>query len=190
MSSSQLFSINANKNDKKRDKLRADRFKTEVQKVVSTSELVLIKRLREKNPRQEHKDLDAEDYDVWGAPSVKAPLFAKFETFRTSAAVKVKNVMAPLPGQSFNPTANAHKGVLNKVYIEEKTEIEKEKALSLKNQCKPTVVDEDDEPMGDDQQDYDSVSNSEDENGIFSFKAPDRLKKKTKKDLKRKVSFI
>jgi hypothetical protein len=79
--------------------------------------------------------------------------------------------------------------VLNKVYIEEKTEIEKDKALSLKNQCKPSVVEEDDEPMGE-QQKYDSVSNSEDENGIFSFKAPDRLKKKTKKDIKRKVSSI
>jgi hypothetical protein len=98
MTSSQLFSINANKNDRKRDKLRADRFKTEVQKHVSTAELVLIKRLREKNPPMAHKDLDAEDYDVWGAPSVKAPIFAKFETFRTSGSVKVKNVMAPLPG--------------------------------------------------------------------------------------------
>jgi hypothetical protein len=53
---------------------------------------------------------------------------------------EVKAVMAPLPGQSFNPSATAHKGVLNKVYLEEKTEIEKEKALSLKNQCKPTEV--------------------------------------------------
>lgn len=46
---------------------------------------------------------------------------------------EVKAVMAPLPGQSFNPSAQAHKGVLNKVYLEEKTEIEREKALSLKN---------------------------------------------------------
>jgi len=34
--------------------------------------------------------------------------------------------------------------VLNKVYIEEKTEIEKEKALSLKNQNKITMIADDD----------------------------------------------
>ena len=50
MTSDQLFSINANKNDKKRDKLRADRFKEHVQKHTSTTEKILVKRLREKGP--------------------------------------------------------------------------------------------------------------------------------------------
>lgn len=50
MTSDQLFSINANKNDKKRDKLRADRFKAHVQKHTSSTEKILVKRLREKGP--------------------------------------------------------------------------------------------------------------------------------------------
>lgn len=41
--------------------------------------------------------------------------------------------MTPLGGHSFNPSAAAHKGVLNKVFKEEVAEIEKERALSLKN---------------------------------------------------------
>ena len=53
---------------------------------------------------------------------------------------KVKAVMVPLGGHSFNPSAKEHKGVLNKVFIEEKTEIEKEQKLSLKNQNKLDYV--------------------------------------------------
>jgi nicotinic acid mononucleotide adenylyltransferase len=44
----------------------------------------------------------------------------------------VKAVMIPLAGQSFNPSAKAHLSVLKTVVAEEKTEIEKEKKLSLK----------------------------------------------------------
>lgn len=40
--------------------------------------------------------------------------------------------MIPLAGQSFNPSAKAHLNVLKTVVAEEKTEIEKEKKLSLK----------------------------------------------------------
>lgn len=84
MASDQLFSINANKNDKKRDKLRADRFKAHVQKHTSSTEKVLVKRLREKGPPMPQKDPNAEEMDVWGTPSVKPPLFAKFDSFRQS----------------------------------------------------------------------------------------------------------
>lgn len=52
MASASLFSINANKNDKKRGKLRADRFIQHTQKTVSQSELILIKRFKEKKPIQ------------------------------------------------------------------------------------------------------------------------------------------
>ena len=49
---SQLFSINSSKDglQKKRDKLRADRFKQQQQKVRSPTEEVLIKRLKLKQP--------------------------------------------------------------------------------------------------------------------------------------------
>lgn len=100
---------------------------------------------------------------------------------------KVKAVMAPLAGQSFNPSATAHKGVLNKVFIEEKSEIEKAKALSLKNQNKPTVVDEEVDQV--ESSSEEDILDSEGSVIVFN-KAPDRLKKKTKKDLKRKVSWF
>lgn len=105
MASDKLFSINADKNDKKREKLKADRFKEHVQKHTSTTEKILVKRLREKGPVQHQKDPDAEEMDVWGTPAVKAPIFAKFESFRNGQMAKVKAVMAPLGGQSFNPSA-------------------------------------------------------------------------------------
>lgn len=52
MSNSELFSINANKEglQKRRDKLRADRFRQQEQKVRSPTEEVLIKRIMEKKP--------------------------------------------------------------------------------------------------------------------------------------------
>jgi len=45
-----------------------------------------------------------------------------------------------MAGHSFNPSAKAHKGVLDKVFIEEKTEIETANTLSLKNQSISTLV--------------------------------------------------
>lgn len=65
MASSQLFSINANKNDKKREKLKADRFKENIQKGRSPVEALLVKRLREKNPPEPNKSKDEDYQDVW-----------------------------------------------------------------------------------------------------------------------------
>ena len=44
--------------------------------------------------------------------------------------------MVPEAGQSFNPSAVAHKSVLSKVVGEETAEIETEKAKSLKHQIR------------------------------------------------------
>ena len=44
----------------------------------------------------------------------------------------VKALITPLAGQSFNPSAKAHKNVLQTVIQEEITEIDKQKKLSLK----------------------------------------------------------
>jgi hypothetical protein len=44
------------------------------------------------------KAKDAEEMDVWGTPSVKPPIFAKFDSFRQSQMPKVKAVMTPLAG--------------------------------------------------------------------------------------------
>lgn len=94
----QLFSINANKNDKKREKLQADRFKQEVQKRTSSTEAFLVKRLREKNPPQKHADADAEEWDVWGTPDSRHLWHARFDTFKEKSFAKVKAVILPLGG--------------------------------------------------------------------------------------------
>lgn len=188
MASSQLFSINASKNDKKREKLAKDRFKQSVQKQTSSVETLLVKRLREKNPPQKHADKDAEDMDVWGTPSTKGLNQIRFEAFKQKQMPKVKAVMKPLGGQSFNPSAAAHKGVLNKVYNEEKTEIEKQQALSLKNQNKMDHVERADGSSSSSEE-SDGEEKSYDSADSVNFGVPDRLKKKTKKDRKRQVIF-
>lgn len=66
MTSDSLFSINANKNNKTREKLQADRFKQKIQSTVSKTEQFLVKRLTEKGPALPIKDPLAGELDVWG----------------------------------------------------------------------------------------------------------------------------
>jgi hypothetical protein len=127
MASASLFAINANKNDKKREKLRADRFKQQIQAKVSKTERVLVKRLTEKGPAVPIKDSFAGEMDVWSTPDSKGVNAKRFDAFKARSMAKVKAVMTPLGGHSFNPSVSAHKGVLNKVLREEVAEIEKER---------------------------------------------------------------
>jgi len=70
--------------------------------------------------------------------------------------------------------------VLNKVYVEEKTEIERDKALSIYNQSKPTVKPEGaEEVVPSESEDDDAIVAESDSDNEFR-KVPDRLKKKTK----------
>lgn len=99
----------------------------------------------------------------------------------------MKALIDPMAGQSFNPSAKAHKGVLDKVFKEEKTEIETAKALSLKNQSiiakAPSDNEESSEPSDDDKE-YSSDSDLPE--GVYK---PDSLKKKTKQDRHRQVGL-
>ena len=101
----------------------------------------------------------------------------------------VKALISPLAGQSFNPSAKAHKSVLQTVIQEERTEIEKNKKLSLKQQVFETKVDRDQsiEKLSSDSEHSELESDEEAEFEPKSFKPVDRLKKKTRKDLNKKI---
>lgn len=88
--------------------------------------------------------------------------------------------MNPLAGQSFNPSAKAHKGVLDKVFVEEKTIIEREKVLSLKNQSIVSHVHSDGQVSSESDSDTDKVYDL-DFDDLDRYQ-PDRMKKKTKHD--------
>lgn len=75
--------------------------------------------------------------------------------------------------------------MLNKVYNEERTEIEKNQALSLKNQNKMDLIERADSSSS---EESDSEEKSYDSADSINFGVPDRLKKKTKKDRKRQVA--
>ena len=121
-----LFTINAKTNSMKREKLRKDRFQDLRRANLSKTEAILKKRLREKQPAQKVEDPDAQEMlDLWAAPNSKGSKRQHFEDFKLKQMPLVKAVITPLPGQSFNPSAKAHKSVLNKVFEEERTEIEK-----------------------------------------------------------------
>jgi hypothetical protein len=106
----------------KREKLRADRFKVKntVGNLRSKTEVTLMKKLQKKGPVAPVKTTK-EIFDVWGgsgdleantsyqAPSKKD---LKFRDFSNRSITKIRSVVAPLAGQSFNPALNAHKTVL------------------------------------------------------------------------------
>lgn len=94
---------------------------------------MLVKRLSEKGPAIPIKDPFAGEMDVWGSADSKGVNAKRFAAFKAKSMAKVKAVMTPLGGHSFNPSVSAHKGVLSKVLKEEVAEIEKERQLSLKN---------------------------------------------------------
>ena len=81
MTDSQLFTVNANKDglNKKRDKLRADRFKRQEQKIKSHTEEVLIKRFQQKQPPQVKVEKD--DLDIWGQKTPSGTNVQKFKEF-------------------------------------------------------------------------------------------------------------
>lgn len=112
---------------------------------------------------------------MWATPCNDNKIVRKFKSFTNEHVTKVKAVIQPMGGHSFNPSASAHKQVLSQVLKEEKTEVERDMKDSLK------------------QQDFERLANivhqeansaeesSDGENGIeLTGKPVDRLKKKTK----------
>ena len=92
-----------------------------------------------------------------------------------------------MAGQSFNPSAKAHKSVLDKIVNEEREEIETERRRMLKNQSQPTMRPEDFSSESEEEE-SDSDQSKDLDNNYAVGQMPDRLKKKTKKDRRRQVS--
>lgn len=74
--------------------------------------------------------------DIWATPD-ESQGFKISKNFRRDKAVldkkfdRIKRVVVPLAGQSYNPSANEHKTVINQVVDEMKTVVTKEKELEL-----------------------------------------------------------
>eukprot|EP00347_Sterkiella_histriomuscorum_P017776 403348038 len=123
-------------------------------------------------------------------PKQKGKNFGKFQEYKKKKDIKVKAVVVPLGGQSYNPSAKDHKEVIQKVIAQEFEEVkeverrmrhlqpylfEKENAsVAAKKAAKQKTIDDasdDDEPEHD----------SDNENGLErTNKAVDRLNKLTK----------
>ena len=80
---------------------------------------------------------DAELFDVWATPEVEVSKKAKeYRNFAENQMTKVKAVMQPEGGQSFNPSAAAHVASLKKIVTREAEDLEKKLRLSYENQIK------------------------------------------------------
>jgi len=77
--------------------------------------------------------------DIWATPLENSNRIQKFRDFSSKSAYKVKAVVTPHGGQSFNPSAQAHKDVLNKVISEEIQEIEKNLKGTIKQHALAVV---------------------------------------------------
>ncbi len=128
---SDLFKVNVAKGEglkQKRDKLRRDRFREKEQKEKSHYEEEIVKKLikKEENKKQQKqqqtnqkkKDEDEDELaDIWndGNGFNQSKTIEKFRNFKEKSTTKVKAVVVPLSGQSYNPSGKDHKEVIEKV---------------------------------------------------------------------------
>jgi len=148
--SKELFTTNTKKEGlkEKREKLKADRFKQIEYNTTSKVEEKLVKRYSTRQTRREAKGLepipkrqkvqnrtekmDDDDLgdlaDIWATPKeIKSLEFAKWqENFAKKDAHKVKTVMVPSGGQSYNPSIKEHKRLLKDVVKVEEKQVETE----------------------------------------------------------------
>ena len=118
----------------KRAKLAADRFKQKNKdgNLRSKTEVALLRKLSKKGPA-EPVPKEKEIFDVWGDSSLggASKKVQKYRTFSAGNMSKVKAVINPEGGQSFNPSLTDHSKVLKQVVKEEEQEIEENYRGSL-----------------------------------------------------------
>ena len=109
--------MNVNKDGlkKKREKLAADRFKEkEDGHHKSKTEQAILKKLALKKPPQKQNIKPVDPYgDLWANDNGPSKRVQAFKNFTNRSVTKVKAVMTPMGGQSFNPSAKSHKSVLH-----------------------------------------------------------------------------
>jgi hypothetical protein len=120
--------------------------------------------------------------DIWATPLEQSNNIKRFKDFSSKTASKVKAVITPLAGQSFNPSAQAHKDVLKQVVAEEVQEIEKNLKGTIKQHALATVTNQPSES--------ESSSESDDQAEELTNKPVQREKKKTQTEINKKVSIL
>jgi hypothetical protein len=127
---SDLFSVNVNKAGlkAKREELKKDRFKRKAPERTSIAEENIVKKYQQNlKRRQTEKDTTPSD-DIWGGATVELPKKKRNDIkFLKTQMNRVKPVMIPEGGHSYNPSAVDHKKVIKQVITEEVKQIESEK---------------------------------------------------------------
>ena len=181
-----LFTVNVNKDglQKKREKLAADRFKEkEGGHWKSKTEQAILKKLALKKPPQKQNIKPVDPYaDIWATGDGPSNKVQKFKNFTNRSLTKVKAVVAPMGGQSFNPSAKSHRGVLEQVLQEEEKDIEAEYRGSLAHILNAAAAAE--APKDKESEESESVDSDAPE-GVNP--AVDRRKKLTKSQRNKKV---
>lgn len=102
----------------------------------SPTEQLILKKLRQKNPSIYKKEVN-ELVDLWETPvAVKSKHENEYDVFAKQQMTKVRAVMLPEEGQSFNPSATAHTMTLRKIMDREAADIDKKIRKSLKGQLR------------------------------------------------------
>lgn len=169
----ELFSVNVDKSQlARRPKLAADRFKAKEQKGKSKVEQEILKKMA-RNPTQSKPAQKSEFADIWADNTTENKWKTQFKAFTKQQVTKVKAIVPPMAGHSFNPSAQAHTQVLKKVLDEEQRQIEEEMR---------TIKQQGYEQKAETHQDHISASESEDNYDVMEVpnKAVDREKRKTK----------
>jgi hypothetical protein len=130
---SDLFVINSQRSQK--IKLREDRFKqynTERSKYERDKIKKLMKKPESQSKKQKKKP---EVFDIWNTPEeeIGMPKISKNKKRETEIKIKaidkIRRVVVPQTGQSYNPPALEHKKVIDQIIVEEVEELKKETQL-------------------------------------------------------------
>ena len=115
-----------------REALKKDRFKEKEQQSTSQYEVLFVKNLLATEKRRaaqpvaalrksvQEEEEQAEIADLWADDTKKVGRnLVQFRNFSDRSRVKVKQVVLPLAGQSYNPSSKDHQEVIQKVVEEE-----------------------------------------------------------------------
>jgi hypothetical protein len=193
----EMFAFNVGKGTNVRavrEKLAADRFKRAEIGPHSTAEFDKIRKLMRAphtQPKVAPKNPD-ELVDLWATPLDISKRAKEFKDFTKGAMPKIKALMTPHAGQSFNPSSKDHKQVLQKVLNEEVAEIEKNLKNSIKHQTYEANAEKIHEEPGAAlvESSSDSETDEDFEGDKAVNKAVTRDKAKTKTDRNKKVSLL
>lgn len=138
---SDLFVINSKPSEK--IKLKEDRFK-QYNTERSKYERDIIKKLMKKPaPKTKKQEKKPEVYDIWNTPEeeIGMPKISKNKKremdIKIKAIDRIRRVVVPQTGQSYNPPALEHKKIIDQIVVEEAKELKKE--IQLEQELNPEL---------------------------------------------------